>query len=59
MPQNHDQPPPPLAPPFPDDDTWFWSPQWQARLAEAEADRLTGNSTTYASEEQFLASFGD
>lgn len=40
---------------IPADQAWFWTPQWQARIAEAEADRLAGNSTTYASEEEFLA----
>ncbi|HEV2345871.1 MAG TPA: AbrB/MazE/SpoVT family DNA-binding domain-containing protein [Actinocrinis sp.] len=32
---------------IPADQAWFWTPQWQARIAEAEADRLAGNSTTY------------
>lgn len=40
---------------IPADQAWFWTPEWQARIAEAEADRLAGNSTVYASEEEFLA----
>jgi AbrB family looped-hinge helix DNA binding protein len=44
---------------IPADQAWFWSPEWQARIAEAEADRVNGNSTIYQSEEEFLASLGD
>lgn len=39
---------------IPADQAWFWTPQWQARIAEAEADRMAGNSTVHASEESFL-----
>ena len=44
---------------IPADQAWFWTPSWQARVAEAEADRLAGTSTIYRSEEEFLASLGD
>jgi antitoxin PrlF len=44
---------------IPADQAWFWSADWQARVAEAEADRLAGHTTRYASEEEFLASLGD
>ena len=44
---------------IPADQAWFWTPAWQARIAEAEADREQGNSTIYRSEEEFLASLGD
>jgi hypothetical protein len=44
---------------IPADQAWFWSPEWQAMVAEAEADRLAGHSTRYASEDEFLASLGD
>lgn len=44
---------------IPADQAWFWTPDWQARIAEAEADRVAGNSTVYRSEEEFLASLGD
>jgi hypothetical protein len=47
------------APSIPADQAWFWTPPWQARIAEAEADREQGNSTIYRSEEEFLASLGD
>lgn len=39
---------------IPADQAWFWASEWQARIAEAEADRLAGNSTVYASGEDFL-----
>lgn len=41
--------------PTPADEAWFWTAPWQARIAEAEADRLAGDSTVYGSEEEFLA----
>jgi AbrB family looped-hinge helix DNA binding protein len=41
---------------IPADQSWFWTPTWQARISEAEADRLAGNATVYSSEEEFLAS---
>ena len=44
---------------IPADQAWFWTPTWQARIAEAEADREQGNSTVYRSEKEFLASLGD
>jgi hypothetical protein len=44
---------------IPADQAWFWTPEWQARVAEAEADRLAGDSTIHNSEEEFLASLGD
>jgi len=44
---------------IPADQAWFWTAEWQARVAEAEADRLAGHSTRFASEEEFLASLGD
>jgi AbrB family looped-hinge helix DNA binding protein len=44
---------------IPADQAWFWSSEWQAMVAEAEADRLAGHSTRYASEDEFLASLGD
>jgi AbrB family looped-hinge helix DNA binding protein len=44
---------------IPADQAWFWTPSWQTRIAEAEADRVAGNSTIYHSDEEFLASFED
>ena len=43
----------------PADQAWFSTPAWQARVAEAEADRVAGNSTVYGSERGFLASLDD
>jgi antitoxin PrlF len=44
---------------IPADQAWFWAPEWQARIVEAEADRVAGNSTVYASEAEFLAALDD
>ena len=44
---------------IPADQAWFWTPTWQARVAEAEADLAQGNSTVYRSDEEFMASLGD
>lgn len=41
---------------IPADQAWFWTPTWQARIAEAEADRIAGNTTVFASQDEFLAS---
>ena len=41
---------------IPADQAWLWTPTWQARVAEAKADRLAGDSTVYGSEDEFLAS---
>ncbi len=41
---------------IPADQAWFWTPSWQARVAEAEVDRIAGNSIVYHSDEEFLAS---
>ena len=44
---------------IPADQAWFWTPTWQARIAEAEADRAVGNTTVYVSEDEFLASLDE
>jgi antitoxin component of MazEF toxin-antitoxin module len=44
---------------IPADQAWFWTPAWQARVAEAEVDLVQGNSTVYRSDEEFLASLGE
>ena len=44
---------------IPADQAWFWTPTWQARVAEAQADLVRGNSTVYRSDEEFLASLGE
>ena len=32
---------------IPADQAWFWTPTWQARVAEAQSDLVRGNSTVY------------
>lgn len=44
---------------IPADQAWFWTPTWQARIAEAEADRAVGNTSVYVSEDEFLASLDE
>ena len=44
---------------IPADQAWFWTAEWQVRVAEAETDRLAGNSTVYASEDEFLVALED
>ena len=44
---------------IPADQAWFWTPTWQARVAEAEVDLVQGNRTVYRSDEEFLASLGE
>lgn len=41
------------------DQAWYWTPEWQAGEAEADADRMAGRSTRYHSDEEFLASLRD
>lgn len=38
------------------DQAWYWTPEWQAGEAEADADLAAGRSTKYDSETHFLAS---
>ena len=41
---------------IPDDQAWFWTPEWQAKEAEAdEAAALGGRGTVFGSGEEFLA----
>jgi hypothetical protein len=42
-------------PPDPDQ-AWFWTPEWQAGEAEADADLAAGRVTTSYSTEEFLLS---
>lgn len=39
----------------PRDQAWFWTPEWQAKEAEAEAEILAGGGTVYETGEDFLA----
>lgn len=36
------------------DQAWFWTPEWQAGEAEADADLAAGRSTVHHSEDEFL-----
>jgi AbrB family looped-hinge helix DNA binding protein len=41
---------------IPDDQAWFWAPEWQAREREADEDLARGGpGTVFASGEEFLA----
>lgn len=40
-----------------DDQSWYWTPEWQERERLAEAEIAAGNVTAYDSSEEFLASF--
>lgn len=41
---------------IPRDQTWFWSPEWQAGEAIANAEAAAGLVTTHHSDEDFLKS---
>lgn len=41
---------------IPRDQAWFWTPEWQAREAEAEADIAAGRVIRHHSDAEFLAS---
>ena len=38
---------------------WFWTPEWQAGEAQADADIAAGRMTRHGTDEEFLASLGD
>jgi hypothetical protein len=38
------------------EDAWFWTPEWQEKERAADADIAAGRVTTYANDEEFLAS---
>jgi antitoxin PrlF len=38
---------------------WFWTPEWQAGEAQADADIAAGRVTRHGTDEEFLASLGD
>jgi AbrB family looped-hinge helix DNA binding protein len=37
------------------DQWWFWTPEWQAKEREVDEDIAAGRSTTFMSDEEFLA----
>ena len=41
------------------DQAWFWTPEWQAREAEADADLAAGRAVRHTSDTDFLASLVD
>jgi AbrB family looped-hinge helix DNA binding protein len=43
---------------IPDDQAWFWSPEWQAKEAEAEQEIAAGGGTVMSAEE-FVAELAD
>jgi hypothetical protein len=43
----------------PRDQAWFWTPEWQAKEAEADADKAAGNFERFTSDQEFLDSFGE
>lgn len=40
---------------IPRDQAWFWTPEWQAKEAEADAEVAAGGGTVHDSDEEFLA----
>jgi AbrB family looped-hinge helix DNA binding protein len=38
----------------PRDQEWFWSPEWQGKEAEADADLAAGRVARYDTDEEFL-----
>ncbi len=44
---------------IPRDQEWFWTADWQAKEAEADADRNAGRVVTFDSDEAFLAALDD
>jgi hypothetical protein len=41
------------------DQTWFWTPEWQRREHEAEADKAASRTDRYDSNEDFLAALDE
>ena len=48
-----------IAGPIDPDQAWFWTSDWLRGEFEAEADKATGNSTGYESDEEFLAALDE
>lgn len=44
---------------IPRDQQWFWTPEWQAKEAEADADLAAGRTTSFDSDEDFLKALDD
>jgi hypothetical protein len=41
------------------DQSWFWTPEWQRKEHEAEADRSARSADRFDSDEQFLAALDE
>lgn len=41
------------------DQAWFWTPEWQAKEREADADIAAGRGTFYDSTDAFLAALDE
>jgi len=48
-----------LPPDWSVSDAWFYTPEWQAKEREADADFAAGRFTRYYSAEEFLVSFDE
>lgn len=45
--------------PLDPDQAWFWTPEWQRKEHEAEADKAAGNADRYDSDAEFLAALDE
>jgi hypothetical protein len=41
--------------PIDPDQAWFWTPEWQAKEREADADIAAGRGVHFGSDEEFIA----
>lgn len=41
--------------PIDPDQAWFWTPEWQAKEREADADIAAGRGVFFGSDEEFIA----
>jgi AbrB family looped-hinge helix DNA binding protein len=44
---------------IPDDQAWFWTPEWQAKEAEADQEIAAAGGGTVMSAEEFIAELAD
>ncbi len=45
--------------PIDPDQAWFWTPEWQLKEHEAEADKAAGDAERFESDEEFLAALDE
>lgn len=45
--------------PLDPDQLWFWTPEWQRKEHEAEADQAVGRADRYDGDEEFLAALDE